>query len=84
MTLLLLRQQIDSIDRSVLELLAQRMRVAAEIRTFKTQALDAGREAEVRELWKATAEELDLSEPFAMTLLDAVLTESKRIQNEAA
>ena len=82
MTLSDIRQQIDALDAQILKLLAKRFECCEQVLQHKEQVLDENREAEVQALWKQQAEELGLSEEFALALLEKILTESKRIQSE--
>ena len=80
-----LREQIDSLDREILQLLAERMKVAENIGRIK-------RENDVRILQEARWEDimeraltntsLGLSENFLHTLLDAIHIESIERQKQ--
>lgn len=78
-----IRQQIDSLDRMLLENLAQRFALAKQTRALKSDTFDPSREEEVRTFWQQAARELDLSPSFAEEILDLLLTESKRLQDAA-
>ncbi len=83
MNLLHIRQEIDAIDRSLLQLLRRRFLLVSQTTGYKKQVIDAKREAELRVLWSEEARQSGLSEEFALRLLDEVLTESHRIQKAA-
>ena len=65
-----LRTQIDEIDTQLVAALKRRWDVLAMIGATKNRtqqnAVDLGREAEIRERWRSTAEQLQL--PSARTL----------------
>ncbi len=75
-----LRQRIDSIDGQVLELLAQRMKIAEEIGRFKQQQnvtiLQVSRFEKMLRDWLEQAEPLALSPDFVKGLLEMVHKES--------
>lgn len=75
-----LRQRIDSIDGQVLELLAQRMKIAEEIGRFKQQQnvtiLQVSRFEKMLRDWLEQAEPLALSPSFVKGLLEMVHKES--------
>lgn len=81
-----LRRQIDAIDSELLETLAKRMRVSAEIGAYKkahgVAALQTGRYNEILEKRLADGEKLGLSGDFLRTILEAIHTESVRVQLE--
>lgn len=81
-----LRRQIDAIDSELLETLAKRMRVSAEIGAYKkahgVAALQTGRYNEILEKRLADGEKLGLSDDFLSTILEAIHAESVRVQLE--
>ncbi len=76
-----IRKQIDSIDRQLLVLLQERMGYALRAKKFKQKVADPKRERDILE--KAARLRLDLVErSFARQLLEAIFSESKRLQKE--
>ena len=75
-----IRDAIDAIDKSLLQLIAKRLQLAQDARPHKETVKDAVREEELRTLWAGEAKESGLSEDFAKELLECILTESRRIQ----
>ena len=84
MNLIHLRQQVDGIDKSILQLIAKRFLLVQEIRPLKTAVADVHREESLHQLWKEHAATLGLSETFIAELLDIVLAESRRLQTKIA
>ncbi len=80
-----LREQIDSLDREIFQLLAERMNVAEEIGKIKREndvrILQAARWDDIMERALARNSSLGLSEHFIRTLLDAIHIESINRQN---
>lgn len=85
-SLVLLRQQIDSVDNELLETLAKRMRVSREIGQYKKehnmQIVQTSRYDDILRSRVQTAEELGMSGDFMRTLLVAIHEESVRQQIE--
>lgn len=83
--LLGLREQIDSLDREILQLLSERMNVAEQIGRIKREndvrILQASRWEDIVEHVLAQSHNLDLSEEFLHTMLNAVHVESINRQN---
>ena len=85
-----LREQIDSLDREILQLLSERMKVAENIGRIKREndvrILQAVRWEDIVERALARSESLGLSEYFLRTVLDAIHVESidrqNRVMNE--
>ncbi len=81
-----LRRQIDALDSELLETLAKRMRISAEIGAYKKEhgiaALQTNRYTEVLEKCLADGERLGLSRDFTRAILEAIHTESVRAQLE--
>ena len=79
------RKKIQELDFILLELLAQRFRLAKEIgelkRTQSLQIKDEEREGELLEKIQEKARELQLSPEFVNELYELILKESKRIQS---
>lgn len=79
-----LRNQIDEIDNSLLEVLARRMRVSEEIGLYKKEhnltILQASRYEEIIEKRIKLGESLGMSEAFMRVLLEAIHEESVRVQ----
>ena len=80
-----LREQIDSLDREILQLLSERMNVAEQIGRIKREndvrILQASRWEDIVEHVLAQSHNLDLSEEFLHTMLNAVHVESINRQN---
>ena len=83
--LLGLREQIDSLDREILKLLAERMKVAENIGRIKREndvrILQSVRWESIAERTLARSASLGLSVEFLQTLLDAIHVESINHQN---
>ncbi|MFZ7127229.1 MAG: prephenate dehydratase [Desulfobacterales bacterium] len=76
-----IRSKIDRIDRELLVLLQERMGLALRSRKFKTSVTDPEREEDL--LARAARLNLDLVErSFASQLLETIIQESKRLQEE--
>ena len=75
-----LREQIDSLDREILQLLAERMNVAENIGRIKREndvrILQEARWEDIMERALTSSSSLGLSEEFLHTLLDAIHIES--------
>ncbi len=84
MTLIHLRQQIDSLDTSLVELLARRFQLAQQTTALKNGVMDAEREQEVRKHWAEEAKRTGLSPAFTQAVLELVLAESHRLQTRIA
>ena len=84
--LLGLREQIDSLDREILKLLAERMKVAENIGRIKREndvrILQSVRWESIAERTMARSASLGLSVEFLQTLLDAIHVESINHQNK--
>lgn len=80
-----LREQIDSLDREILQLLSERMNVAEQIGRIKREndvrILQTARWEDVMKRVLMSSRSLGLSEPFLRTMLDAVHVESIEHQN---
>ncbi len=85
-SLTLLRQQIDSIDNELIEVLNKRMRVSREIGQFKKEhrmpVLQAGRYDDIMQSRVKLAQEMGMSGEFMKTVLAAIHEESVRQQIE--
>ena len=81
-----LREQIDSLDREILQLLSERMNVAEKIGRIKREndvrILQIMRWEDIVERALSRSETLNLSEDFLHTLLDAIHIESINRQNK--
>ena len=81
-----LREQIDSLDNEILQLLAERMKVAENIGRIKREndvrILQSVRWESIAERTMARSASLGLSIEFLQTLLDAIHVESINRQNE--
>ncbi|MFG6391817.1 MAG: bifunctional 3-deoxy-7-phosphoheptulonate synthase/chorismate mutase type II [Candidatus Amulumruptor sp.] len=81
-----LRQQIDSIDNELVELLSKRMRVSREIGQYKKEhsmpVLQIGRHDEIMQTRARLAEEMGMAAEFMRTVLSAIHEESVRQQVE--
>ena len=84
--LALLRQQIDRINEELLELLARRMRVSAEIGLYKKEhhmpVIQQNRYNDLMEQLVKNGEQLGMSEDFIRSILAAIHEESVRQQLE--
>ena len=85
-SLILLRQQIDTIDNELLEILNKRMRVSREIGQYKKEhrmpVLQAGRYDDIMQSRVKLAQEMGMSGDFMRTVLSAIHEESVRQQIE--
>ena len=79
-----IRNQIDQLDRELLQKLAERFALCMQTRAHKTQSLDTSREEEVRSAWISEAQALGISPDFALAVLDLLLQESKALQNTSS
>ncbi|MGN0187791.1 MAG: bifunctional 3-deoxy-7-phosphoheptulonate synthase/chorismate mutase type II [Paludibacteraceae bacterium] len=81
-----LRREIDTTDNELLELLAKRMRISAEIGTYKKEhgiaVLQTGRYNEILEKRITNGEKLGMSREFMRIILEAIHEESVRVQVE--
>ena len=80
-----LRQEIDSIDAQIFDLVVQRIAVAKQLGAYKKDqdlaVLDFSRENAKREQVKATvSNEL---EPYALELLEVLMNAAKAVQETA-
>jgi prephenate dehydratase/chorismate mutase len=76
-----IRSKIDKVDRELLVLLHERMGLSLRTKRFKKSVADPEREAAL--LARGERMGLDLVEPsFTRQLLQTILTESKRLQEE--
>ena len=73
------RHQINQVDTTILELLANRMELARQCRQFKSSVTDTQREADVFQR-VISGSEGRLSPEFCRSLFSQIITESKRIQ----
>lgn len=84
--LTLLRQQIDTLDNELLEVLSKRMRVSREIGLYKKEhrmpVLQIGRHDEIMQNRARLAEEMGMSGDFMRRVLSAIHEESVRQQIE--
>lgn len=80
-----LREQIDSLDREILQLLSERMNVAEQIGRIKREndvrILQTARWEDIMKRVLMSSRSLGLSETFLRTMLDAVHVESIEHQN---
>ncbi len=85
MALMGLREQIDSLDREILQLLSERMNVAEQIGRIKREndvrILQTARWEDIMKRVLMSSHSLGLSEQFLRTMLDAVHVESIEHQN---
>ncbi len=79
-----IRQQIQELDKDLIELIARRMQLSQQLGKFKketnTPIIDKEREKELLEFWKSFAEEKGLSPEFIKQIWEPILKESIRIQ----
>jgi len=80
------RKKIDFIDLEILKLLAARNEILPEIITYKQKhnlpILQSGRENEIMKEKLKLAKKLKLSPQYIESILDLILSESRRIQVE--
>lgn len=85
-SLTLLRQQIDQIDKDLLEALSKRMRISREIGQYKKEhsmpVVQTGRYDDILNSRAAAAEELGMNGDFMKTVYQAIHEESVRQQIE--
>ncbi len=81
-----LREQIDSVDREIVELLKKRMDIAKQIGKLKMQSSTSvhqkTREVAVLDRIKLLANSLGLSEDFVIDLYTLIFAESRRLQKK--
>lgn len=81
-----LRKAIDDADEIILRALAARFEGAKQLKLVKTEKKipieDLPREDAIKKRWKKRAAELGIREELALMILDFLLSESKRLQNE--
>ena len=81
-----LRQQIDTLDNDLVELLSKRMRVCREIGQYKKEhsmpVLQAGRYDEIMQHLVKSAQDMNMSGDFMKVVLQAIHAESVRQQIE--
>lgn len=82
MKLAQIRQQIDTIDANLVDLLNQRAQLAQQVRQFKPQVLDKAREQQVIENALAKTSSL-LDKNFVKKLFTDIMAECRRIQGES-
>ncbi len=78
-----IRTKIDEIDTAFLALLSLRMEQSKKLKQLKAgkNIEDKSREETLRRKWRLQAKALGLDEEFAITILEMILIESKRIQS---
>jgi len=81
-----LREEVDVIDKEILELLAERLELAKKIVEKKQGAglsiVDRKREEQLKEIWRIRAKELGLRTNPILTILKEVLDMSKETQRK--
>ncbi|HBU07046.1 MAG TPA: hypothetical protein DEB09_03095 [Candidatus Magasanikbacteria bacterium] len=81
----LLRQEIDKVDKEILESLKTRFVLVKKIGEFKKQLgfgpVDKEREEELFVIYKSIGDDLGLDENLIKIIFKAIIEESKRIQN---
>jgi len=77
-----LRQDINDIDKTILELLQKRFEVTKKIRLLKTgvEIEDKEREQELFAMYKRIGDNLGLDEEFVRIIFKEIINESKNIQ----
>ncbi|MFQ1020840.1 prephenate dehydrogenase/arogenate dehydrogenase family protein [Tardisphaera saccharovorans] len=82
-----IRARIDELDRQLVDLLAERMRLSLQLGIEKSKLdmaiVDGARERAVRQLWKEMFSKNGLSPSLADGMLDALLRESRHLQLRA-
>jgi chorismate mutase len=80
-----LREQINYLDEELISLISNRMKVVKEIGNIKKESnvtiLQSGRYSEIIERALKKAKQVELSEEFMKTYMEAVHIESIRVQN---
>jgi chorismate mutase len=80
------RLAIDEADKILLKALGARFRAIKYLgqlkKVEKKPVEDSSRERELKTIWKKQAKDLELNEEFVLLILDFILAESRRIQNE--
>jgi chorismate mutase len=81
-----LRDQIEAIDREIIDLIATRMEIADELAMAKKNSLqeywDRGKEREVVDRYLELCEEVSLSESEARLIAEVILNISKERQKQ--
>ncbi len=81
-----LRQEIDAIDRSILENAAKRLKLVDQISAFKASGQipvrDFGREKQCLDMAKKNAKSLGLSSDFAEKMIEQLIRESLKHQEQ--
>jgi chorismate mutase len=81
-----LREDIDLIDKGLLKLLAQRLKIAQKIgeskQSYGLPVSDKSREQEVKVKWKLWAEKMGLEEESVLLILAELLHMSKKVQED--
>ncbi len=81
-----LRAMIDETDRALLMAIGVRQKMSKNIgilkKVQKSAVIDPIREEEVKALWKKRAVEQEVRPELALMILDFLLSESRRIQEE--
>lgn len=76
-----MREEIDAIDRELLEALGRRRSVVSRMRETKARLslsrIDDAREAVVRRHWQSIALSANVPEELALSLLELVLADSR-------
>ncbi len=81
-----LREEIDSIDKGILELLARRLKVAQKIgeskQSYGLPVSDKFREHKLKVKWKLWAEKMGLEKESVLIILAELLHMSKKVQED--
>jgi chorismate mutase len=79
-----LRENINTIDRSIIELLAKRFGIAKQIGEIKKQSgmsiEDRDREQRLFEFYRKLGDEFGVDQVFLKKLFEDIIEESKRLQ----
>ena len=76
-----LRQQIDQLDREIIERIAKRLALAQQTTSLKSSVYDAKREEELKTLWRTEAQKHSLNPEPCLAILQILIDEAARLQN---
>lgn len=82
-----LRQNIEKIDKKIIELIKKRLNLSKKIAEEKLKnnlkIIDNFREKELQEVYKKTASALGISKKFIQKLFTLIIKESRYIQKQS-
>lgn len=80
------RKKLDKLDRQILEILAERLKVSREVANYKMKmgmsVRDAGREKMLLDSRGKIAEEMGLNPKFVRAFFSDLMAESRKLQRE--